>query len=528
MDPAAWIGKTIDGRYVVESVLGVGGMGTVLRAKHAFTGMPVAVKLLRPELQLDPDIQTRFLAEAKAPNAIGHPAIVQVLDAGRTADGLLYMAMELLVGRSMRVALQRRELSPEVGRRVVLDLLVALGHAHSRGFIHRDLKPDNVFLCGAGYDVKLLDFGIAKVLDDVRRTSAGALLGTPAYMAPEQLADASGVDNRADLWAIGVIVYEMMTGRLPLPATTPNEMLVALASAEPTPIRTYLFNVSREVEQFFERALARDPRRRFGAAAELAQALAPLPVTGAIPSPSAPAPVTSGHPLSIAAPVGTVPQAPSAMPPLSITPHTVPEPDRQGPSKALWIVAALAVVLIVVGIAIAFSGKKEPRVAAQDAASPPDADAVVVTPDPSPIKEEPKSCDQKCDWLQKECGTRVATCESECKNRPVAFDECFTRSENSCRDGATCGFEKLCRQVPAGNARCADVAACELKCSSGPCICACAAKLAPAHTLELARFNACWSRAATTDCANLQGQAFLVCLGTVCRAEGQACELAKL
>ncbi|MBA2543045.1 MAG: serine/threonine protein kinase, partial [Deltaproteobacteria bacterium] len=260
MDPTAWVGRDIDGRYLVESVLGVGGMGTVLLAKHRFTGVAVAIKVLRPELQSDAGVQERFLAEAQAPNAIGHPAIVKVLDAGRTPEGTLYMAMELLVGRSLREALARDELTPDQRKRVVVDLCTVLGHAHARNFIHRDLKPDNVFLSPAD-EVKLLDFGIAKMLDDVRqlRTAAGVVLGTPAYMAPEQLADARNVDARADLWAIGVMLYEMVTNRLPWAATAPQELLLAVAAGEVTPIRVYVPQVSRDVEMFFERALARDP-----------------------------------------------------------------------------------------------------------------------------------------------------------------------------------------------------------------------------------------------------------------------------
>jgi hypothetical protein len=445
VDPAAWVGRSLDGRYVVESVLGVGGMGTVLRAKHQFTGVPVAIKVLRQELASDPEVQSRFLAEAQAPNAINHPAIVKVLDAGRTADGILYMAMELLVGRSLRVAVTRRDLPPDQIKRVMNELLTALGHAHARGFVHRDLKPDNVFLCAPNDEVKLLDFGIAKVLDDARRTQAGTLLGTPAYMAPEQFADASNVDSRADLWAIGVMLYEMVTGRLPLAAATPNEMMMAVAGGQVTPIRAVLPSASTEVAQFFDRALARDPRRRFGAAIELALALSALSLpiasarvqaigapgvsgtvataasggTVASVAPASPpayapasspagvpayvpaassAPVTgvAAAPLPMAASPALVPAAAathvpaSAPPPAHVT--SPPASGSRGALKAVLIGGALAIVGIAIGLVIASSGgSNKPVVAtAADATHDPSPDKPRIDP---PRATNPESSD---------------------------------------------------------------------------------------------------------------------------------------
>ena len=530
MDPATWIGKTIDGRYLVEAVIGRGGMGIVLRAKQTFTGVHVALKLLHRELQLDPEIQARFLAEAKAPNQIGHRSIVSVVDAGRTPDGILYIAMELLVGRSLRTSLQRGELSPELQKRVMLDLLEALGHAHARGFIHRDLKPDNVFLCGPQNDVKLLDFGIAKVLDDARKTATGALLGTPAYMAPEQLANAAAVDSRADLWAIGVIAYEMMTGRLPIPGRNANEVLVALASAEPTPIRAYLPNVSPAVEQFFARCLARDPRMRFGAASEVAQALAPLSFAPPQASPTGTmATAATGYPAATAASVAPVaPLAPSMVAthvpiaPAYAAPPQAPvgQPSR---SRALWIVAGGAVLLILVGIAIAVSGRKAPAVPA-DAALPPDAetverDATVIVTEP----KTPTTCEERCAWLDKECDLRGATCESDCVNRPVAFGECYDRARTSCREGATCAFAVTCNKPPSGTLSCGEAASCQLKCNTLECLCTCAARLKPQFALELGRWNACYTRAVAAGCLAQD----LACIGKACSAEGIACDNAE-
>jgi hypothetical protein len=276
---ADWIGKVIDGRYVVDGVLGAGGMGMVFRARHKFTGGTLAVKVLKPELAADPEIQARFLAEARAANTIGHPNIAQVIDAGRSPDGILYLAMELLIGRSLREPIARGELKPTEMRSVLSELLDALSAAHARGFVHRDLKPENVFLVVTpnGSMAKLLDFGIAKVIDAQNvasvRTATGSMLGTPAYMSPEQIANPSNVDARTDLWAVGVMVYEMLTGRLPFPGSTVGELMVAVATQHPRSIKHFMPTASPQLEQFFARALAREPSARFQSASEMRTAL---------------------------------------------------------------------------------------------------------------------------------------------------------------------------------------------------------------------------------------------------------------
>ena len=273
------IGRLVDGRYAVEGVLGSGGMGVVLRARHKFTGAAVALKMLHEALHLDTALESRFLAEARASNQIGHPAIVQVLDAGRTPEGELYLVMELLVGQSLRDAMAQ---PPGEIRRIASGVLDALGAAHARGFVHRDLKPENVFLSGPERAVKLLDFGIAKGVKSATiglpRTAAGVLLGTLAYMAPEQLRDASAVDPRADLWGMGVMIYEMISGHLPFQAYSIEELYMKLARHEPDSIQRWMPTIAPEVEQFFARALARDPNARFATAAEMTAALLPLPL----------------------------------------------------------------------------------------------------------------------------------------------------------------------------------------------------------------------------------------------------------
>src|SRR6185503_6411500 len=249
--------------------------------RHKFTGARVALKMVRGDLGLDAEIEARFLAEARMPATIGHRSVVKTLDAGKTAEGELYLVMELLAGRSLRHDLMRGVGAPST-RRIGMELLDVLAAAHARGIVHRDVKPENVFLVEPDASVKLLDFGITKVLAGPRsilpRTAAGVLLGTIEYMAPEQLADARGVDARADLWAVSVVLYEMIAGRRPHRATTTEEMFVALVNGEPDPIRVALPSAPPEFDAFFARALARQPEHRFASAAEMAMALARLPL----------------------------------------------------------------------------------------------------------------------------------------------------------------------------------------------------------------------------------------------------------
>ncbi len=276
-----WTGRLIDGRYVVDSIIGQGGMGVVLKARHKFTSAEVALKMLQPDLQMNEEAKERFLREAQTPTTIGHAGIVQVHDAGVTPDGELYIAMELLTGRTLRQAMYPT-LPPQVARRILLELLDALGAAHARGIIHRDLKPENVFLSGPTNTVKLLDFGIAKMVQ-AGRTAAGMMLGTLSYMAPEQLSDASTVDARADLWAVGVMVYEMLTGKLPFRGTQLAEIMTALATQEPDPIGVYLPEATPSMKAFFASALAKDRNRRFASSTDMAISVSAMLIEGTAP-----------------------------------------------------------------------------------------------------------------------------------------------------------------------------------------------------------------------------------------------------
>ncbi|MCA9581367.1 MAG: serine/threonine protein kinase, partial [Myxococcales bacterium] len=220
--PDKLIGRTIDGRYVVEKVLGEGGMGLVYRAKHTVLNKPLAIKVLRPDVSKDEEIIRRFRQEAQSATAIGNQHIIDIIDFGTLPDASTYFVMEFLDGRDLTHVVENDSpLSVERAVHITRQLCRALGAAHEAGIVHRDLKPDNIYLVRRGDDdsfVKVLDFGIAKVGGTTQKlTKAGAVFGTPHYMSPEQCSGAD-TDHRTDIYALGVIMYEMVTGKVPFEA----------------------------------------------------------------------------------------------------------------------------------------------------------------------------------------------------------------------------------------------------------------------------------------------------------------------
>jgi serine/threonine-protein kinase len=208
------------GGYQVDGELGRGGMGIVYSATHPVIGKRVAIKVLKRSLSQNPASVERFLQEARAVNQIGHPNIIDIFAIGKLADGRSYLVMDLLDGEPLRARLKRGPLHVREAAQVIDEIASALAAAHAKGFIHRDLKPDNVFLVAhpGRVDIKLLDFGLAKLLPSAGqrafRTATGAQLGTPDYMSPEQLRG-SDVDGRADVYSLGVMAIEILTARRP-------------------------------------------------------------------------------------------------------------------------------------------------------------------------------------------------------------------------------------------------------------------------------------------------------------------------
>jgi|GEM_PF-1992497 len=235
------LGTVIDGRYRVLDRLGSGGMGTVYGVMHERMNKGMALKVLHPRLSQDPVVRARFRREARAASLLESRHTVAVFDFGETPDGLLYLAMELLRGKTLSALLKERGvLSPGRTSRILGQVLKSLEEAHSHGIVHRDIKPDNVFLLDSedGEGTKVLDFGIAKgtALQDVSasHTRSDLVVGTPEYMAPEQ-ARGAAVDGRADLWAVGVMLYECLTGTLPFAGPSAVDIMVAVMDKQPLP-----------------------------------------------------------------------------------------------------------------------------------------------------------------------------------------------------------------------------------------------------------------------------------------------------
>jgi serine/threonine-protein kinase len=273
-------GSVLAGKYRLISLLGRGGMGSVWRAQHLDLDAPVAVKLIDPAIATSGEGLARFHREAQAAATLRSPHVVQILDRG--VDGVTgqpFIVMELMEGESLASRLARQgRLTPELTARIVSHIARALGRAHEAGIVHRDLKPDNVFLIhNEDEDIaKVLDFGIAKSdrhrLDQDSQTRTGAVMGTPYYMSPEQISGSKGVDLRTDLWALGVIACECLTGRRPFDAETIGGLALKIC-AEPLPRPTTLAPVPPAFDAWFERAASREPSARFQSAREASDEL---------------------------------------------------------------------------------------------------------------------------------------------------------------------------------------------------------------------------------------------------------------
>ena len=272
----------VDGKYRIEQLLGRGGMGAVYRARDERLDRLVAVKVVRAELLGDPEARRRFRREAQIVARLQHPSIVSVFDYGTFAGGGAYLVMELVRGEDLRRVLQREgRLEPERALKILSAVCSAIDSAHRDGVLHRDLKPENILLPGSGVDAKVLDFGVAKVMHDdragasrrdggTRLTAAGMIVGTPAYMAPEQL---HGVvpDARSDVFSLGVVAFEMLTGDLPFGRGSLGELVLAHARGVPTPPSN---TMPPALDHAVRAALQPDPDRRLPSVSAFAHLLA--------------------------------------------------------------------------------------------------------------------------------------------------------------------------------------------------------------------------------------------------------------
>jgi serine/threonine protein kinase len=274
-------GEVIADKYRLERELGRGAMGTVWAAVHVTLGQRVAIKLISAEQAGSNDARIRFGLEAKAAARLKSRHVVQVYDSGHAADGTPYIVMEYLEGQTLEERLaEQRDVGLEEAVRITTHVGRALARAHAQGIVHRDLKSGNIFIAKSeddeqGWVAKVLDFGVAKLTDPhaPSTTKTGAIVGTPLFMSPEQIRGASHVDHRADLYSLGIVFYNMVTGSHAFDGPSYSDVLVAICTQELPPIRKAAPWLSRELAAWFEKACARERDHRFQSADELVDAL---------------------------------------------------------------------------------------------------------------------------------------------------------------------------------------------------------------------------------------------------------------
>ena len=271
MSQDPFVGKVIDGRYEILARVGEGGMGVVYKSRQISIDRVIALKMLNAQMAQDPTWVQRFYNEAKACSRLQHPNTIRMFDFGQTSDGRLFMTMEFLDGVSLRDAVAKGPLAPQRVVKILIQCCASLAEAHSIGIIHRDIKPDNVFLlnmAGSPDFVKLLDFSVAKLLEgDRMKTQAGVVFGTPQYMSPEQ-GRGLPLDARSDLYALGILAYEMLTGNVPFNDDNPMTVIQMHLQGQVPPMSDA---IPYSVQQIVRRALEKDAGRRYQSSGEMMQ-----------------------------------------------------------------------------------------------------------------------------------------------------------------------------------------------------------------------------------------------------------------
>jgi serine/threonine-protein kinase len=275
------IGQTIDGKYRILRKIGEGGMGAVFEGENVRINRRVAIKVLHAAASSNADVVRRFEREAQAAGRIGSDHILEILDLGELQGGERYLVMEYLQGETLAARLARvGRLSPQQLIPLMRQVLLGLGAAHAAGIVHRDLKPDNIFIlqekAGISDFVKIIDFGISKfsaLAGDLSMTRTGSVMGTPYYMSPEQAQGERQIDHKSDLYALGVIMYEALASTVPFNGETFNELMFKIVLSTPPSLRQVAADVDPAFVAIVERAMAREPARRFDSCEELKQAL---------------------------------------------------------------------------------------------------------------------------------------------------------------------------------------------------------------------------------------------------------------
>jgi serine/threonine-protein kinase len=356
-----WVGQTLAGKYQVEKVLGKGGMGVVLGARHLKLDEPVAIKVLRSGMMEVDGMVSRFLREARAASKIKGEHVARVTDVDTLEDGTPYMVMELLEGIDFS-DLRKEQGSFPIGEAVgyVLEACEAIAEAHALGIVHRDLKPSNLFRAtrrDGKRVVKVLDFGISKVEHPGEQdtTKTGQMMGSPKYMSPEQMTSMRDTDGRSDIWSLGAILYEFLAGRPPFVADTTPRVCAMVLNNDPAPPRRHRPDIPPELEAVVLRCLDKDPDGRFDTVAALVAALGPFS--------SAAAKGGAAQPLTTA-PADPVPGA--TVGPWDGTTIQDAAPPKKAPMRI--VIAALAGVILAGGLGGAYLLRRSDPPAPQAAA----------------------------------------------------------------------------------------------------------------------------------------------------------------
>ena len=429
-------GTTLDGKYRIVRELGTGGMGAVFEGENIRIRRKVAIKLLHASVSSQSEAVIRFEREAEAAGRIGSDHICEVLDLGILPDGTRYLVMEYLEGETLGARIKRSgRMGPLMTIPIMAQVLDALGAAHAAGIIHRDLKPDNIFILpikgGVPDFVKILDFGVSKFAassDEMNMTRAGAVVGTPYYMSPEQARGTSQIDARSDIYALGVLLYQATTGQVPFQAQTFNELLFKIVLEPAPPPQQYAPDLDPEFSAIIQRAMAREPLHRFQSCAEFKEALLTwmaarvgpsamqmpggrsitVPPGGGLRTPTAPPGMLNPPSLHQSQPSWAVSSAPSSQPahtntPAPATPQTgsswgnasqsgqiAAKPARSG--LAIGAITAAAIALVGGGgLAIFLMGGPSQPPATTQATQPTAAPNPVETAAPPPVAAAPTS-----------------------------------------------------------------------------------------------------------------------------------------
>ncbi|MBV8761331.1 MAG: serine/threonine protein kinase [Deltaproteobacteria bacterium] len=349
------VGMTLGDHYVIEALLGEGAMGRVYRAHHhRLTGRRFAVKVMLGDLAVDPEMRMRFAREAEATSRLDHPGVVGVHDFGRTPTGLLFLVMELVEGETLGRVLRRGPMAPERVIRLARQLCHGLAHAHARGIVHRDLKPDNILVVAPGTPaerVRISDFGLAITHDDDARLTTSGVVCTPAYAAPEQLFGRD-VDGRADLYALGSTMFEMLTGGIPVFAGDAQQVTAKKLAGEMRSLSVLAPNAPAPLIKLIHKLLEADPAKRPPSATDVIARLDGTATSPTIAVPVLPpkhrwvAAVCGIATLVIAGAAGssgiapTTASAPEAVEPAKLAPHVIATARVEAPPRPRAITVA--------------------------------------------------------------------------------------------------------------------------------------------------------------------------------------------